>query len=91
VHTGYGHPGQGQVASDKSQKGVGSLQGTTQSGINMADQRIDPKQRGISRETGDLAGKDTVTDMPGAEDKLPQSAESVSAERTGRERMDRGT
>ena len=78
VHTGYGHPGQGQVASDKERKTAG-LQGG--SGIEQAGETV---------ETGDNAAKD-ATDIVGAEERLPESAEGVATERTGRERQDRGT
>lgn len=81
VHTGLGHPGQGQVASDSKQhSGSVGIRGTQASGINPVSERSNPGQRGLEREMGDRAGKDTVTDTLGAEERVPESAESVAAE-----------
>ena len=93
VHTGLGHPGQGQVASDSKTGGGRGIQGTTAAGIpsQMADEREQVSQRGLERESGGMAGKNDPRDYPGAEERVPESAESVASEMSGRERMDRGT
>ena len=84
VHTGYGHPGQGQVASDTDRKNRQGLAGVGASGVASSgqgvDERLNPSQRGLDRESGGLAGKKD-TEAPGAEERFPESAETVAAER----------
>ena len=81
VHTGLGHPGSGQVASDIRHKGGQGLQGVTHSGLGMADERVDPSQRAMERDDAAGVQKGGKRDAPPAEDRLPESAETVASER----------
>lgn len=64
VHTGFGHPGQGQTSSELRHGGPTSKKdpvGSTfasgaPSGNMMADERMQESQRGLEKEGGDLAG-----------------------------------
>ena len=53
--------------------------GVASSGMGV-DERLNPSQRGLERESGDLAGKKD-TEPLGAEERVPESAETVAAER----------
>ena len=62
VHTGLGHPGQGQTSSelrdaDKKETGGQTFASGAPSGNMMVDERTQPSQRGLEKEGGDLAGK----------------------------------
>ena len=79
VHTGLGKPIQGQTSHEKRNEpdhegsglvGVGASGAA--SGNQTADERLDPKQRGLERESGDIAGKKFSTDE-GA-DELPNES-----------------
>ena len=61
VHTGLGHPGQGQTSSElrhgTTKESVGSTFASgAPSGNMMADERTQESQRGLEKEGGDLAG-----------------------------------
>ncbi|KAI4145918.1 MAG: hypothetical protein LQ340_006123 [Diploschistes diacapsis] len=85
VHTGYGHPGQGQTSADakhartQGQGLVGVGASGAQATMAAADERVDPRQRGVERETA--RQKDTVGETPNAEEREPVGAEQVAAER----------
>ena len=84
VHTGYGHPGQGQTGADNQHGRGGGLAGVGASGLQAelggVDERLDPSQRGIEKEGAQK--KDTVGDFaPSASERLPVSADEVAAER----------
>ena len=65
VHTGYGHPGQGQTSRELRHEGNvgghgGGLAGvgaSAASGNQMADERTQPEQRGLEKEEGQFAGQ----------------------------------
>jgi len=98
VHTGLGHPGQGQSSYElrhdgqsrdsnpgASQQGVGA----TTSEFKNVDHR-DPKfahHRGIDKEDRVLGRGE----IPSAEEREAQSADNVAAEHSGKDRQDRGT
>ena len=65
MHTGLGHPGQGQTSSElrqgtegtsKKEAGGQTFSSGAPSGNLMADEREQPSQRGLEKEGGDLAG-----------------------------------
>ena len=65
VHTGLGHPGQGQTSSElrqgtegtsKKEAGGQTFASGAPSGNMMVDEREQPSQRGLEKEGGDLAG-----------------------------------
>ncbi|MCJ1352923.1 MAG: hypothetical protein MMC33_002907 [Icmadophila ericetorum] len=90
VHTGLGKPVQGQTASEK--KGMGGNDGrgglagvgaeSAHVGLAGVDERVESSQRGLERETGDLAAgkKDTAEERGGVEDKPNVVAEELAAE-----------
>ena len=79
VYSGMGKPIQGQTAGDDKTLGGGERSGGP-SGIQGVDERVDPRQRGLERETGDLAGKKEPLGE-GAEELPNAGAEEVAAER----------
>ena len=83
VHTGLGKPAQGQTHGEEKVHGggLGAFSSGAPSGNQMADERIDPNQRGVERETGDMAGKETGKREAGTTDLPNVSAEEVAAER----------
>ncbi len=84
MHKGLGHPGQGQTSQELNQgvgagggregglAGVGS--GEAASGNQMADERVQPEQRGYEKEEGALAGTRGDKGAEAAEDRLNESA-----------------
>lgn len=83
VHTGYGHPGQGQTSSelhDSTAKGGRGLAGVG------ADQSDTVRARGedidFPKGTKGYSGQNREN-IQGADERLPQSAESVASERRG--------
>jgi len=84
VHTGFGHPGQGQTSQELHQgggagggregglAGVGS--GEAASGNQMADERVQAGQRGLEKEEGQFAGTRGDKGAEAAEDRLNESA-----------------
>ena len=78
VHTGLGKPVQGQTAGDdkaSERHGLAGLASNTAAENNIADQRLDPSQRGLSRD--DAQTKDTVADTLGAEEREPVRADQL--------------
>ena len=86
VHTGLGHPGQGQTSSesrDAEKAGGGGLTGLADSVRqgNVKDLKDDPRHAD-QRNLGDVpTGQRGNTGGPAAEERFPESAESVAAER----------
>ena len=87
VHTGLGKPMQGQSSYEQrhesKHEGGGLLgRGASEvaSGNQSADEKLDPRQRALERESGDIAGKKFSTDK-GADELPNESAEAVAAER----------
>ena len=65
VHTGYGHPGQGQ-SSKELRDGSGGQGGSAfssgvGSGAQGVDERVQAGQRGLEKEGGDIAGRKSGT------------------------------
>lgn len=98
VHTGLGHPGQGQTSAEirhdgeKGRKNPGKgLQGVGASTQEFKTvDHTDPKfkdHRGIDKEDRVLGRGEILS----AEERVAESAESVAAEHSGKERRDRGT
>jgi len=88
VHTGLGHPGQGQTSTEirhdgqHTRKRVGAgLEGVGASGVSGVDERYDPSQRGLERDEA-LGGQHGDKGSLGAEDIVPADAETVAAERS---------
>ena len=91
MHTGLGHPGQGQTSTElrhdgqhTSKKHGGGLAGvgaSVGSGNQMVDTDTQPKERGIEKEEGVLAGKrgdkGDEYPQPPAQDRVPESAEGL--------------
>lgn len=78
VHTGYGHPGSGQVSADDRRKNPGSgLEGV---GANPSDPMV---ERGLDRdhEPGPRSKKSANVNLEGANDRVPTSAEELASER----------
>ncbi|KAL9029279.1 MAG: hypothetical protein Q9196_002458 [Gyalolechia fulgens] len=79
VHKGFGKPIQGQTSSELhgDQSGGGGLAGTGASGVasgtKMADERMQPSQRGLEKEGADVAGKKVDQGAEGA-DELPNES-----------------
>ena len=89
VHTGYGHPGQGMTSNELRHDGkhtaskdgsglVGTGAGHT-SELKTANPRSDERQRALDKDDA-VPGRPN-TDMLGAEEMIPVSAEEVAAER----------
>ena len=80
VHTGYGHPGQGQTSNElRHDNRGGGLAGVGASGAsagNMGvDERLQGGQRGLEKEGGNVSGGKGGTGQEkgtAAEDRLPQ-------------------
>lgn len=94
VHTGYGHPGQGQTSSELRHDGEhhrkrqgGGLEGIgVSSGHGMVDERVREGQRGLEHDypggtKGTIESERGNKTFEGAEDQQPESAERVAAER----------
>lgn len=78
VHTGLGKPVQGQTSGDdkaSERHGLAGLASNTAGESNVADQRLDSNQRGLSRD--DAHTKDTVADTLGAEEREPVQAKQL--------------
>lgn len=65
MHTGLGHPGQGQTSSELRHErnnpgghgaGLAGVGASAASGNQMADERTQPEQRGYEKEEGQYAG-----------------------------------
>jgi len=97
VHTGYGHPGQGQTSAELRHDGQrgGVKQGTgligkastmETGGVENSLESIDQKdpafanQRALDKEEGRFAGERGNIGGPPAEERIPESAETVAAE-----------
>ena len=86
MYTGLGKPMQGQTSSELREgfhepSGLASVGASgVASGNQMTDERVDERQRGLERESGDLAGKKFSTDI-GADELPNESAETVASER----------
>ena len=85
VHTGLGHPGQGQTSNelrhDSKKDGGGGLAGvgaSVGSSNQMVDTDTQPKERAIDKEEGTLAGtrgdKGEDYPQPPAQNREPESA-----------------
>ena len=84
MHTGLGHPGQGQTSSELRQGGKqgGGLAGVGASGVASSNQMVDkdtqPKERGLEKEEGQFAGtrgdKGDDYPQPPAQNREPESA-----------------
>lgn len=82
VHTGLGHPGSGQTSQEMhdGSKQRGGLEGV---GASLSDPVRE--QRNDVSVAPDSRGKtQNPTDYPGAENRVPESAETVAAERSYR-------
>lgn len=91
VHTGLGHPGQGQTSSElrhdgehTSKKHGGGLAGvgaSVGSSNQMVDKDTQPKERALDKEEGKFAGgrgdKGDDYPQPPAQNREPESAESL--------------
>ncbi|CAD6574976.1 MAG: hypothetical protein ASARMPREDX12_007048 [Alectoria sarmentosa] len=90
VHTGMGHPGQGQTSNElrhgknNSKKGGGGLAGvgaSVESSNQMVDTDTQPKERAIDKEEGKFAGtrgnKGEDYPQPPAQEREPESAEDL--------------
>ena len=92
VHTGLGHPGQGQTSSELRHEGAhtstkqgGGLAGRGASGVASSNQMVDkdtqPKERALEKEEGQLAGtrgnKGDEYPQPPAQDRFPESADNL--------------
>ena len=82
VHTGLGKPIQGQTSGEEKVGGGGlvGLASGAESGNQMVDERVDPRQRGLEKEGGALAGKKFSTDE-GAEETPNVGSAELAAER----------
>lgn len=97
VHTGLGHPGQGQTSTELRHEGqhTASKQGTglvgkastmNTGGVYNDGQAVDQKdpgfanQRALDKEQGDMAGQRGNIGGPAAEERLPETSETVAAE-----------
>ena len=90
MHTGLGHPGQGQTSTElrhdgkhtATREGQG-LQGLAQGGSGLTDEgNVEAKQ--LARDTtdhGPLNAREHNTTYEGAEDKLPTSSEELASMR----------
>ena len=92
VHTGLGHPGQGQTSSELRHEGAhtstkqgGGLAGRGASGVASSNQMVDkdtqPKERALEKEEGQFAGTrgnkgDEYPQLP-AQDRVPESADNL--------------
>ncbi|KAF2104343.1 hypothetical protein NA57DRAFT_70553 [Rhizodiscina lignyota] len=98
VHTGLGHPGQGQTSTEirhdgqhsRAKQGTG-LVGTGASGMETggvvnASKAVNPhdpafaNQRGLEKEEAGVAGERGNIGGPSAEERIPESSETVAAE-----------
>ena len=92
MHTGLGHPGQGQTSSELRHEGAhtstkqgGGLAGRGASGVASSNQMVDkdtqPKERALEKEEGQFAGtrgnKGDEYPQPPAQDRVPESADSL--------------
>ena len=86
VHTGLGHPGQGQTSSELRHDGRGGgLAGVGASGVASGNQMVDtdtqPKERGLDKEEGQYAGsrgdKGDDYPQPPAQNREPESADTL--------------
>jgi hypothetical protein len=81
VHTGMGKPVQGQTSSEEKSKRLGSKEGSV-----LANERdaFNEQGLGVDHRKGGTANASKVEekdDLSGAEYRLPETAESVAAER----------
>ena len=86
VHKGMGKPMSGQTAADVHHGERQGLAGVGASGATStnkpADEKVDPRQRGLERESGDIAGKKTTDKTDVGAYELPSTrADNVAAER----------
>lgn len=85
VHTGLGHPGQGQTSNEtrhpkQGGSGLAGLADSVETG-NVRDLKDDPTHA-VQRNLGDVpTGQRGSTGGPAAQERVPESAESVAAER----------
>lgn len=89
VHTGYGHPGQGQTSNELRHDGqpTSKRQGLGHAGLDTGvaergnvDARL-PENAGQRRLDSDvLSGQRGTVDKPGAEEAIPETAETVARE-----------
>ena len=92
MHTGLGHPGQGQTCSElthdgghNSSKQGGGLAGVGASGVPSGNQMVDtdtqPKERALVTEEGKFAGtrgdKGDDYPQPPAQNREPESADGL--------------
>ena len=87
VHTGLGHPGQGQTSSELRHDGQhtakragAGLEGVGASGGSGVDERVTPSQRALERDEA-ASGQRGDKTLTGAEDYPPVTADEVAAER----------
>lgn len=88
VHTGLGHPGQGQTSTElrhdgkhtstKTGGGLAGVGASVGSSNQMVDTDTQPKERAVDKEEGDLAGtrgdKGEDYPQPPAQNREPESA-----------------
>lgn len=93
MHTGLGHPGQGQTSTEirhdgshgRKKEGHG-LAGVGASGVGNDSKVVDGRdpefanQRALDKEEGALAGQRGTVGGPAAEERLPETAETVARE-----------
>lgn len=89
MHTGLGHPGQGQTSSElrhdgdkhrnRQRAGLEGIGATGGSG--MVDERVNASQRGLERDEAVASGTRGDKGALGAEEQIPASAQDVAAER----------
>ena len=88
MHTGLGHPGQGQTSNELRHEGAkqgGGLAGRGASGVASSNQMVDkdtqPKERALEKEDGQFAGtrgdKGDEYPQPPAQDRVPESADNL--------------
>ena len=87
MHTGYGHPGQGQSSKElrDGSKSGGGLVGVSgaegaSSGNLGVDERVQPGQRGLEKERGGLAGRKEGTGQEKGHQEGVGSVEPVKAD-----------
>lgn len=86
VHTGLGHPGQGQTSSElhhekKGGQGLAGLADSVSQG-NVKDLKDDPTHAAQRNLDNVPTGQRGNTGGPSAEERIPESASSVAAETT---------
>jgi len=91
VHTGYGHPGQGQTSSDsnKGKKEGQSLQGLAEGGSGIhGDENAEARRLQKDHVSGPASSREHNISLDGAETKEPATAEDVAAMGDGPRKLD---